>query len=225
MPRLLWIAWLAVAVCCPAFAQESPNTPAAAVRIEVDTTDTPELEPYGQKVKALAEEWYPRIAAAFPSDGYSAPNHVLIRFRKDYKGVAAASGNRIVCAETWFTEHPEDLGAIIHELAHVVQQYRRGNHPGWLVEGIADHYRFFIYEPEDQRPRPNPERARHDASYRTTAAFLDWARRTYNPDLVVKLNAACREGRYSPEIWKELTGLDLDTLGNDWKQSLREAAK
>lgn len=231
MQRLMGFAWLFIAAAsCPALAQETRPTadasqPAAAstsVKIEVDTSDTPALEEYGRKVQALAEEWYPKIVAAFPSDGYTAPDRVNIRFRKDYKGVAAASGSRIVCAEKWFTEHPEDLGAIIHELVHVVQRYRRGGHPGWLVEGIADHYRFFSYEPEDQRPKPNPDRARHDASYRTSAAFLDWAQRTHNPDLVVTLNTVCREGRYSPEIWKELTGHDLDELGNDWKASLRQ---
>lgn len=223
MPRPLGLALLlSTLTFVSAPAQDAPPKSEPAARIRVDTSDTPALEDYGKKVQELAEEWYPRIAKAFPSEGYSAPESVTITFRKDYRGVAAASGNRIVCAEKWFTEHPEDLGAIIHELVHVVQRYRRGQHPGWLVEGIADHYRFFIYEPEDQRPRPRGDRARYDASYRVSAAFLEWAREQHDPKLVVKLNAACREGRYTPEIWKELTGQDLSALGEAWKASLSE---
>jgi len=33
------------------------------------------------------------------------------------------------------------FGMVIHELRHVVQSYHRGNTPGWLTEGIADHIR------------------------------------------------------------------------------------
>jgi hypothetical protein len=193
----------------------------AAVRIDVDTSDAPELEAYGKKVKAVGEEWYPKIAALLPSDGYTPPDRVTIVFRKDYKGVAAASGKRITCAVKWFTDHPDDLGAIVHELAHIVQQYPRGRKPGWLVEGIADHVRFFNYEPADQRPHPNAERAKYTDSYRTTAHFLNWAQAAYDPKLVVKLNAACRERRYTDEIWKELTGKSADELGEEWKKSLK----
>src|SRR4051812_25754142 len=135
---------------------KKPAEAGAAVQIDVDTSDAPELEAYGKKVKAVSEEWYPKIAALLPSDGYTPPDHVTIVFRKDYKGVAAASGNRVVCAVKWFTDHPDDVGAVVHELVHVVQQYPRGHKPGWLVEGIADQIRFFHYEPAEQRPHPKP---------------------------------------------------------------------
>jgi hypothetical protein len=204
-------ALLAVLIAIPA---------RAGVEITVNTEKAPEMAEYGVKVKEVAELWYPKIVALLPSEGFEPAEKVTITFDPGYKGVAAASGGRIVCAPKWFTDHPEDLGAVVHELAHVVQAYRRGRPPGWLVEGIADHVRFFHYEPEDQRPRPDAKRARYDASYRTSAAFLEWVRAKHDPELVVKLNAACRQGRYRDEIWTELTGKTVEELGKDWKESL-----
>ena len=221
LPRLLGLTLLLILV--PGMAPGEPATrptTAPAIVIHVDTSRAPELEEYGKQVKTLAEQWYPKIIEMLPSDGFEAPREVHITFDPDYDGVAAAGGNRIVCSPEWFTERPEDLGAIVHELAHVVQQYPRGRHPGWLVEGIADHVRFFNYEPEDARPQPRGRSARYDASYRTTAAFLDWATRTYDEDLVIKLNAACRERRYQPEIWEQLTGKSVEVLGREWRRSL-----
>lgn len=215
MSRRLTV-WAACGIAMVAVA----GTARGEVAITVDTSAAPEMEEYGKKVEALAKEWYPKIVAMLPSEGYTAPEAVTIRFDPKYEGVAAAGGTRIVCAPKWFQDHPEDLGAIVHELAHVVQRYRGRRNPGWLVEGIADHVRFFGYEPEAARPRPRGERARYDASYRTSAAFLDWAQGKYDPELVVKLNAACREGKYRAEVWKELTGKDVEELGQEWKESL-----
>jgi hypothetical protein len=88
------------------------------------------------------------------------------------------------------------------------------------VEGVADYYRFFKYEPGKLGVRLTPERAKYDASYRVTAAFLAFVTETYDPLLVKKLNAAMREGKYKPELWKELTGKTVEELGRDWQNSL-----
>ncbi len=183
------------------------------------------MEAYGDKVKALATDWYPRIIEILPGEGFVPPTKVTITFKTDYKGVAAAGGDQVTCSAKWFTEHPEDLGAIVHELTHVVQHYTRGPRPGWLVEGIADYVRFFRYEPVSARPHPKANRAHYTDSYRTTAHFLNWAQEAYDKDLVVKLNTACRHGKYTEELWKEYTGKPLADLEAEWKVALAEPAK
>src|SRR4051812_4707729 len=117
---------------------------AAAARIDVDTSEVPEMNDYGLKVKALAEEWYPKVIErlAVRDQGFTPPQHVVIRFRK-MRGVAYTGGDRVTCSADYFTKHPDDLGAIVHELVHVVQQYHDKSVPGWLTEGIADDVRFF----------------------------------------------------------------------------------
>src|SRR3982750_526146 len=72
----------------PADADAATTTGAAAAQIEVDTSEAPELADYGAKIQALAEHWYPIIARRLPSDGYTPPQHVVIFFKKDMKGVA-----------------------------------------------------------------------------------------------------------------------------------------
>ena len=117
------------------------------------------------------------------------------------------------------------------ELVHVVQNYwgRRGQRatptPGWLVEGIADYGRWFLYEPLSKGAeitKGNLARAKYDASYRVTANFLDWVSQTKDKDIVRKLNAAAREGRYSEQIWKDSTGKTVQELGDEWKKANEE---
>ena len=127
----------------------------------------------------------------------------------------------------------EAKGAVVHELVHVVQSYgraRRTNRnarrtPGWVVEGIADYIRWFLYEPQthgaDITAR-NISRARYDGNYRISANFINWVAETHDKNIVGKLNAAAREGRYSEDLWKEYTGSNLQELNDAWKAGLEE---
>ncbi len=221
------LAAATIAIAAPTFAQSDRPEPAptsqpadAATMIHINVDRAPSMAAYGERVQALAEQWFPKIEAMLPGDGYESPESVTIHFIDDMDGVAYASGGEVYCAATWFRERPEDIGAIVHELAHVVQKYPAGA-PGWLVEGIADWVRFYHFEPPEARPQSDPNRARYDAAYRTSAQFLEWARSTYEPDLVVKLNAACRAGEYSEQLWIDFTGKPVETLGDEWKRSLR----
>lgn len=96
---------------------------------------------------------------------------------------------------------------------------------GWLVEGIADYIRWFLYEPETRGAEITGRsiaRARYDASYRVSGNFLDWVTKTYDKQIVAKLNAAAREGRYSKDLWKEHTGHTVQELGAEWKTALEK---
>ncbi len=43
----------------------------------------------------------------------------------------------------------------------------------------------------------------------------------YDKELVRKLNALLRQGKYKEDIFKELTGKTVQELGDEWKTSLR----
>ena len=86
---------------------------------------------------------------------------------------------------------------MVHEAAHVVQSYRGHGNPGWLVEGVADYVRFFKYEPENLG-RIDPDRARYDASYRVSAAFLAYLADRYDPELVRSVNARLASAATTP---------------------------
>jgi hypothetical protein len=202
-----------------------------------DTTVSPDLTEWAEKELApVVQQWYPKIVKLLPSEGYEAPTNVTIRFRDNMGGTpASASGGRINCNVQWFKRNlkGEAIGSVVHEMVHVVQNYslaRRNNPdatrtPGWLVEGIADYIRWFLYEPHTKGAEithRNLSRARHDASYRITGNFLDWVTTKYDKEIAIKLNTAAREGKYKEGLWKDYTGKSLSELGEEWKRGHEE---
>ena len=191
------------------------------VEFVLDVTDAPEMKEWAEKVARVCEREYRMINDELKSDGFKPATVISMTMKKDYNGVAYASGSRIVGSVKFFKDHPDDVGAFVHETVHVVQRYRTRNAPGWLVEGVADYVRFFKYEPA-KLGRINPDRAKYDGSYRVSAAFLNATAEKYDKELVRKLNKALREGEYKEDLWKEITGKPLKDLGDEWKASLKK---
>ncbi len=208
----------------------------AGYQIRLDASGTPDLTEWVHKnVGPMAKEWYPKLAALLASDGFEPPQKVSIVFDERMRGVAATGGTRVRCAAGWFRQNLEGeaLGAVFHELVHVVQQYGRAakpeegakRPPGWLVEGIADYVRWYVFEPQSngcEITRRNLPRARYDGNYRITANFLNWAGETYDKKLVPRLNAAIRQGKYRDSLWQDYTGHALQDLGAEWREGLEK---
>lgn len=205
-------------------------------RFTIDVTQALELEEWTEtELRPVIQEWYPRIVAMLPSAGFEAARDVQFRYLPDseMKGIPAyASGSTISMNAEWFRGqlNREARGAVVHEMVHIVQGYPGRNRrvrdvmapPGWIVEGIPDYIRWFLYEPQTKGAQLSPQalaEARHDASYRTSANFIDWVIRRHPLDgkLLEQLNAAARQGKYSPETWKELTGKSEEELAEAWR--------
>jgi len=189
------------------------------VEFRIDVEDEPKLKDWAEKVAKVCAVAYPMINEELKSEGYKPPSVVTLALKSDYRGVAFASGSRITGSVKYFEDHPDDVGAIIHETSHVVQNYHGRNNPGWLVEGVSDYVRFFKFEP-GKIGRINAGRAHYNGSYRVTAAFLAYVTDKYDKRLVLKLNKLMREGRYKKEVFKELTGKDLEELDREWLATL-----
>ena len=191
------------------------------VEFVVDSSDAPEMKEWAEKVARLCERVYPQINEELKSDGYKPISLVRIKMKRGINAPAFASNGQITGKVEFFKEHPDDVGAMVHETAHIVQHYRgRKSNPGWLVEGIADYIRYIKFEPEKPR-RFNAERAHYNSSYGVTARFLDYVSRRYDKQLVLKLNNAMREGTYKDDLFTELTGKPLKTLDEEWRATLR----
>ncbi|MCX8108384.1 MAG: basic secretory family protein [Verrucomicrobiae bacterium] len=223
----------------------SPKPPPFRIRsadgcceIVVDSSDAPDLREWAEQTLApVLAEWFPKVVAMLPSEGYVAPTNFTVVLRPG-RGVAATSGRRITANADWVRRElkGEAVGALLHEMVHVIQQYGRSPRgstrpPGWLVEGITDYIRWFKFEPQSHgadivwlRKQRNPN-LRYDASYRITANFLNWVAEKYDPEIVRHLNAAIREGKYSEAVWKEFTGKTADELGAEWKAEIEQALK
>ena len=185
------------------------------VEFVIDVADEPKMKDWAEKVATICTRAYPMINEELKSDGFKPPTVVTLAMKTEYRGVAFASGGRITGSVTYFEEHPDDVGAMVHETTHVVQHYNGRGNPGWLVEGISDYIRFFKFEP-GKIGRINAERAHYNGSYRVTAAFLAFVTDKYDKQLVLKLNKLMREGQYKKEIFQELTGKSLEELDKEW---------
>ena len=121
---------------------------------------------------------------------------VRIRVRRALEHPASCSGTTISLRETWFAEHPDDAGAVVHELSHAYLRLPRTRaHTAWLVEGIADLTRnrlgldttwsFAHYVP-----------GRATAGYQTSAHFLDWVEAS-SPGTIATLAHRLRRDAYA----------------------------
>jgi hypothetical protein len=179
------------------------------------------MNAWAQRAAHECERFYPIINDALSSTGYKPATQIKLSLKKTYDGVAAAGGGEIVGSVSYFKDHPDDIGAMIHETTHIVQNYQHDNTPGWLVEGISDYIRFFKYEP-GKLGRLSASTSHYNDAYRASAAFLAFVNDKYDRELVKKLNALLREGKYSDEIFKRLTGRNLEQLDHEWRATLPE---
>lgn len=184
--------------------------------VETDTRDLPEAEDWARAAKSLVETWYPEICSLLSTQDYKPPKRIRLVFKKKISAPAYASGGTITINGEWIAKHPEDLGMVVHELTHVVQDYPRSkSDTGWLVEGIADYVRWWRYEPETPRSKIDPAKAKFTDSYRTTAWFLAWASQKYDRRLVPDLDLALRKAEDPVPVFSKRTGKDVESL---WKE-------
>ncbi len=195
---------------------------ASTPSVILDSSEIPELELWGKAAANTMEAWYPRIAKLLYSKGYEPPKEIYLKINNPGKGVAGTAGNRIGIAASWIKKEPGH-GVLIHELVHVVQDYRGGG-VGWLTEGIADYIRWGLYEkkPLEWFPVPRDPAKDYHQSYRVAAGFLYWLETSRSPGVVKILNAASREKRYSPDLFKKETGTDLNALWAEYREARKK---
>ena len=182
----------------------------------VFTNDDPKFDPAEREKLAKAFfVVYPEMMKEFNP---KASKKVKFAIETKFRGVAATSGNTIHANPRWFQQNPEDIDVITHEGMHVVQAYKQWD-PAWLREGIADYARakFGVNNGPANWTMPdyNPKQNYTDA-YRVTARFLVWLEKHAKPGIVVALDQSMREGKYSAETWKQLTGKSVDELWADY---------
>jgi hypothetical protein len=225
----------------PVIAQPAAESPAPAApyvfktddgkcEITIQTKDAPQLRDWAEsKLAPVLAEWYPKIVAMLPGDGYTAPAHFSITL-KPMDGVAFTSGRSVTANSKWLAGEigKEAVGSLVQEAVHVVQQFGDGGgrNPGWLVEGSADYIRWFKYEPQSHgadivwmRHLRNFTPHYND-SYRVTANFLNWVTEKYDTNIVRQLNAAMRNGKYDGDLWKQHTGRTASQLGEEWAKDI-----
>jgi hypothetical protein len=145
----------------------------------------------------------------------------------------------------WYAKHATNLNAyaegatnlqmvlirnldkiLIHEMAHVAQQYRGWapiywtKAPSYWEEGIAEYVRFKLgYTNVWDCPKCAVAFPHYTSGYECAGAFLLHLDATYGSNVVRRLNTKLRQGSYSDSFFAEATGRSLDELWTEFEQS------
>ncbi|WEK33654.1 MAG: basic secretory protein-like protein [Candidatus Pseudobacter hemicellulosilyticus] len=162
---------------------------------------------------------YPKLAKAYNKKTLK---RVTFIYDPAYTGVAECANGRITYSPTWLKRNPNDIDMVTHETMHIVQSYPWGAGPGWITEGIADYVRHTTGVDNKGGGWSLPEFKKehsYENAYRVTARFLLWIEQTKKKGFVKKLDAAMRTKTYSPAIWAELTGKNVDELWKEYSEN------
>jgi len=218
----------------------------ASFQVRVDASQVPSAEPYVELTRNLVTEWYPKInALLFGKDYPLALKEVQVIFEpKSYVVIGSGrvevpaheeedvprSIGRIHVNFSYLerVKYPYQ-GTLIHELTHVNQQYK--NYPDWLNEGMADYVRHAYFERDIEAKLLPLDGYHFDGKqidlakfrkegylfgYTIAAPFLFWLEQRKDPGLIIALNRALRDGRYSPDIFQQRCGASLDALWSEF---------
>lgn len=236
---LALLALSVVPVCAQRAVTGKSANAVPVVKFKVDAAKVPKQEKWVEKnVVRPLEKWAGNVIVLLDGKGTAWTNGVVDIILETGEGedvppAWAFGGGKISLNMKWaMSTSPRDVvGACVHEFAHVVQDYtpREGRPdpyvgpPGWLTEGIADWVRWFNYEGRAGVNRANGDAQRdprHDGGYGLTASFLNFIALKYDRAFVTKLNKICRDGKYTEDVWKDMTGKDRDMLDREWKKKL-----
>jgi hypothetical protein len=123
-----------------------------------------------------------------------------------YKGVAEASGNRILFSTKYMNAHPTDIDIVTHEGFHLVQGYGYSAGPVWLTEGIADFIRY-------EYGVDNIGSKWYLPAFKATQSYKNSYRVT------VLLDKELRNHTYTEATWAQLSGKTLDELWADYAKN------
>jgi len=186
------------------------------VTVTLENPDVPELAEWCENARSELVAWYPRVRNLLASEGFTPPTRVRLVVKKSDEGIAGTSRETITLSSGWFLAHRDDVGAVIHELVHVIQRYPRGG-PGWVTEGVADYVRWAIYEGKPlEWFSVDAVDDGYTRGYQVTAGFLLWLETGPGPGIVRRLNRAMRERRYDEELFERQAGKPLAELWKDY---------
>jgi len=194
--------------------------PAASVR-SVDFTEAPEMADFSKKAHQIGDEMYPVVLKLMAEDPSILPQQFDLVFRKTLKVPAYAlpRERKIVLNAEWFTKHPDDVGAVVHEMVHIAQDHAPGA-PSYWTEGVADYVRHKLgYTNSWSHPRCSAEFPHYTSGYWCTSAFLMYLDEQFGSNIVHQLNAALRQRPYSDAFFAGATGKPIEQLWADFQKT------
>ncbi len=170
------------------------------------------------KLRTWAEDLYRQYAADI-ADLIGAEEIPTIALHVEHHGPGAAwtSGTNVFLSKQWFTQHPDDVGGVLHEFTHAIMQAPTYDETSsWLIEGIADYVRDEL-DHEAPWTKAHHEPGKATAGYQTTAHFLQHVESNH-PGTVKGLARALMADTYRPDVFQKCTGEPLAVCVSEYEQ-------
>ncbi len=170
------------------------------------------------KLRTWAERLYEQhaadIATLIGAEGF--PN-ITVHVEHHGPGAAWTNGAEVFLSKQWFTQHPDDVGGVLHEFTHAIMRAPTYDDTTiWLIEGLADYVRDELGH-DAPWTKAHHEPGKATAGYQTTAHFLQFLERTY-PGTVKRLAQALMADTYSPDAFRQCTGEPLAACVSRYEQ-------
>ncbi|MES1227016.1 MAG: basic secretory protein-like protein, partial [Armatimonadota bacterium] len=192
--------------------------PIVCPEITLDASEAPDLAYWLVSAKALGTAWFPHICQLLSTQGFTPPKKIRFVMKAKQDAPAQAGSDEISFSAPYVRTHLTDLGMVVHEMTHVVQNYPENKvDAGWLVEGIADYVRWWRYEPEAPRRPIDFSKATYRDAYRTTAWWLGWVAQKYDLRLVPMLDLKLRRGQDPMPMFRLYTGKEAPALWDEFR--------
>lgn len=138
--------------------------------------------PLLERCSSIANGSIPRINALL---GLDYRGQALFKIDDGSMNVpAATSGSTVTVSPKWFQDHPNDDGAIVHELVHVVMHCPRMDGSNWwMIEGMADYCRDKLGYTTSWS---TPTRGDPKSGYQGTAHFLLFVEQRFGQEYIKK---------------------------------------
>jgi hypothetical protein len=183
----------------PATVAATPIDTTPPPQVLLDASLAPDLTSWANEhVLPEVRAWYPKIADLILYPDESPRQSFTIKFDPRVSTAAADWQNGIIMVNPGHARsNPQDLGVFIHEFTHIIQAYP-GLSRGWVVEGMADWAREYIYK--DRAPIVPKLTDSYIQGYSQGSLLLEYFRQRINPDSVRKANHALRNEIYHDKL-------------------------
>lgn len=134
---------------------------------------------------------------------------ITVHVERHGPGAAWTNGTDVSLSASWFSEHPNDIGGVLHEFTHAIMRAPTYDQTTiWLIEGLADWVRDELGH-DAPWTKAHHEPGKAAAGYQTTAHFLQFLERKH-PGTVKRLAQALMADTYTPDAFLQLTGTSLE---------------
>jgi len=211
--------------------QSSPKSPSVKARapsqttpltiLSVDASADPSLESWlTDTIRPEVALWYPKISDHIAYPRYTPPLEATLKLDSTLSVPAKTSGTTVHLSTSYFRAHPDDIGAVIHELAHVAST--TANYQRWEDESIADWIRLKIYRDPKFASYRLSSHSFYDQGYMPGARMLSYIRANGNPNIIKDLNVSIRAKAYGSHYIEEKTGKSADAW---WAEMTNQKVK